>query len=82
MPRFPEMEEAFGSVIRGVLAQRRAARKRGAATEASSSGARYGLFTTPAKGLGDPGWGAGTASSQPPRNDVSDGNSGAERRTC
>lgn len=53
LPRFPEMEEAFGSVIRGVLAQRRAARKRGGGAEASSSGARYGLFTTPAKGLGD-----------------------------
>jgi oxygen-dependent protoporphyrinogen oxidase len=53
LPRFPEMEEAFGSVIRGVLSQRRAAQKRGGGTEASGSGARYGLFTTPARGLGD-----------------------------
>lgn len=55
LPRFPEMEEAYGSVIRGVLAQRRTAQKRGNAgsSENTGSGARYGLFTTPAKGLGD-----------------------------
>jgi oxygen-dependent protoporphyrinogen oxidase len=55
LPRFPEMEKAYGSVIRGVLAQRKATPKRGAGAsgESSGSGARYGLFTAPAKGLGD-----------------------------
>lgn len=55
LPRFPEMEQTFGSVIRGVLAQRKAASRRGSSdsAKASGSGARYGLFTTPARGLGD-----------------------------
>lgn len=55
LPRFPEMEEAYGSVIRGVLAQRKSAQNRGSAAtpESSGSGARYGLFTAPAMGLGD-----------------------------
>lgn len=54
LPRFPEMEATCGSVIRGVLAQRKAARAAGkTATTESSSGARYGLFTAPARGLSD-----------------------------
>jgi oxygen-dependent protoporphyrinogen oxidase len=49
MPRFLDMEEKYGSVIRGTLAE--AGTKSGDAT--SGSGARYGLFAAPAKGLGD-----------------------------
>ncbi|MFN5076459.1 MAG: protoporphyrinogen oxidase [Planctomyces sp.] len=51
MPRFPEMEAACGSVIRGVLKQKHTAGR--GASEGSGSGARYGLFATPRRGLGD-----------------------------
>jgi oxygen-dependent protoporphyrinogen oxidase len=51
MPRFPEMEAACGSVIRGVLKQKQTAGR--GASEGSGSGARYGLFATPRRGLGD-----------------------------
>lgn len=51
MPRFPEMEAACGSVIRGVLKQKRVAGR--AASEGAGSGARYGLFAAPRRGLGD-----------------------------
>lgn len=54
MPRFLDMEEKYGSVIRGTLAE--AGAKPGDATSGdanSGSGARYGLFAAPKKGLGD-----------------------------
>jgi oxygen-dependent protoporphyrinogen oxidase len=50
MPRFPEMEQKYGSVIRATLAQEK---NRNSSDDASGSGARYGLFATAAKGLGD-----------------------------
>ncbi|HRA89671.1 MAG TPA: protoporphyrinogen oxidase [Planctomycetaceae bacterium] len=57
MPRFPEMEESHGSVIRATLAQTKASRTKvsgaQAKTDTSGSGARYGLFATAAGGLSD-----------------------------
>ena len=58
MPRFSEMEQSHGSVIRATLAQQKIDRKRssGQHTEIhdfSGSGARYGLFATAAGGLSD-----------------------------
>ncbi len=58
MPRFCEMEQSHGSVIRATLAQQRIDRKRSAEqpnvlNESSGSGARYGLFATAAGGLSD-----------------------------
>lgn len=58
MPRFLEMEQAYGSVIRGTLAQQKQTRSRVAtpgieADTSSGSGARYGLFATAAGGLSD-----------------------------
>ncbi len=50
MPRFLDMEEKHGSVIRGTLAE---AGSRSSEDATSGSGARYGLFAAPAKGLGD-----------------------------
>jgi len=50
MPRFPEMEQKYGSVIRATLAQQK---REGSAGDASGSGARYGLFATAANGLSD-----------------------------
>ena len=50
LPRFPELERVYGSVIRGTLAQQRqqsAARRR----DAGGSGARYHLFLTARDGL-------------------------------
>lgn len=48
MPRFLDMEQSHGSVIRATLAQQ----KSEAASEGTSgSGARYGLFASAAKGL-------------------------------
>ena len=49
LPRFPEMERSHGSVIRGTLAQQK--KQRNDASETSGSGARYGLFMTPQRGL-------------------------------
>ena len=50
MPRFLEMEQSYGSVIRATLAQQKSV----PLEEANSgSGARYGLFATAAKGLSD-----------------------------
>jgi oxygen-dependent protoporphyrinogen oxidase len=49
MPRFIEMEQNYGSLIRALRSQQRAGR-----TEASTaSGARYGLFATPAGGISE-----------------------------
>ena len=58
MPRFSEMEQSHGSVIRATLAQQKIDRKRSSAQQESSSdssgsGARYGLFATAAGGLSD-----------------------------
>ena len=48
LPRFPEMEKKYGSVIRGTLAsQKRTATHPGS----EGSGARYGLFLTAKHGL-------------------------------
>lgn len=48
LPRFPEMEKKYGSVIRGALAgQKRAASD----ADSAGSGARYGLFLTARNGL-------------------------------
>ncbi len=50
LPRFPELERVYGSVIRGTLAQQRqksAAQRR----DSGGSGARYNLFLTPRYGL-------------------------------
>ncbi|MEQ9411161.1 MAG: protoporphyrinogen oxidase [Fuerstiella sp.] len=49
LPRFPDMERDYGSVIRGTLATQKSKTSNASAT--SGSGARYGLFTTPADGL-------------------------------
>lgn len=49
LPRFLEMERDFGSVIRATLAQNKQASRSERST--SGSGARYGLFATPAAGL-------------------------------
>lgn len=58
MPRFCEMEQSHGSVIRATLAQQRIDRNRSAQShnvvnESSGSGARYGLFATAVGGLSD-----------------------------
>ena len=57
MPRFLEMEQSHGSVIRATLAQqkkdRRSSSECGDKDESSGSGARYGLFATAAGGLSD-----------------------------
>jgi len=57
MPRFLEMEQSHGSVIRATLAQQKIDRsrnsRRGGNDESSGSGARYGLFATAAGGLSD-----------------------------
>jgi protoporphyrinogen/coproporphyrinogen III oxidase len=49
LPRFLEMERDYGSVIRATLAQNKQASRSERRT--SGSGARYGLFATPANGL-------------------------------
>ncbi len=57
MPRFPEMEQSHGSVIRATLAQQKIDRHRSSGHKtinaSSGSGARYGLFATAAGGLSD-----------------------------
>ncbi|MBL8813666.1 MAG: protoporphyrinogen oxidase [Planctomycetaceae bacterium] len=57
MPRFLDMEAKYGSVIRGTLAEAKSSARSpggGSSGDASSgSGARYGLFAAPEKGLGD-----------------------------
>ncbi len=50
LPRFIEMEQKYGSVIRATLAEQR--QKNGRPAASSGSGARYGLFATPEHGLG------------------------------
>lgn len=49
MPRFLEMEQSYGGVIRGLRAQRSS----GEAQDPGASGARYGLFTTPRGGIAE-----------------------------
>ncbi|HEY3966883.1 MAG TPA: protoporphyrinogen oxidase [Planctomycetaceae bacterium] len=49
MPRFLEMEQAHGSLIRALRWQQQAGR----GNDATASGARYGLFTTPAGGISE-----------------------------
>lgn len=49
MPRFLEMEEKYGSLIRALQAQK----KRGMTEDSGASGARYGLFMTPQGGIGE-----------------------------
>ncbi|MCA9088571.1 MAG: protoporphyrinogen oxidase [Planctomycetaceae bacterium] len=46
LPRFPEMEQQFGSVIRGLRRQAASSRQ-----QEGASGARYGLFATLAGGM-------------------------------
>ncbi len=58
MPRFSEMEQSHGSVIRATLAQQKLDRKLSAGHQvarhdSSGSGARYGLFATAIGGLSD-----------------------------
>jgi len=58
MPRFSEMEQSHGSVIRATLAQQKGDRNRSSGQhkdihDSSGSGARYGLFATAAGGLSD-----------------------------
>ena len=58
LPRFPEMEQSHGSVIRATMAQQRIDRNRSpqshsVVNESSGSGARYGLFASAAGGLSD-----------------------------
>jgi len=58
MPRFSEMEQSHGSVIRATLAQQRmdrhhSSRPHSVVNESSGSGARYGLFATASGGLSD-----------------------------
>ena len=57
MPRFLDMEKSYGSVIRATLAQRKSPgdgdESAGSDRASSGSGARYGLFATAARGLGD-----------------------------
>ena len=50
MPRFLDMEQSHGSVIRATMAQQKSDDSAGSST---GSGARYGLFVTARKGLGD-----------------------------
>jgi len=47
MPRFLEMEQRHGSLIRALRAQK----KRGGQDDSGASGARYGLFATPLRGI-------------------------------
>lgn len=49
MPRFLEMEQRHGSLIRALQAQK----KRGAQDDSAASGARYGLFATPRRGISE-----------------------------
>jgi protoporphyrinogen/coproporphyrinogen III oxidase len=49
MPRFLEMEQQYGSVIRGLKHQAR----RSADSDPTASGARYGLFATPEAGISE-----------------------------
>jgi protoporphyrinogen/coproporphyrinogen III oxidase len=51
LPRFIEMEQQYGSVIRATLTEQRR-KKEGQSEAESGSGARYGLFATPRNGLG------------------------------
>ena len=51
LPRFPEMEARSGSVIRDALKQKKRAGP--ADPKRAGSGARYGLFAAPRRGLGD-----------------------------
>ena len=55
LPRFPEMERTYGSVIRATQIQEKQKRRAGnhaaGQDDSSGSGARYGLFATPAMGL-------------------------------
>ncbi|MCA9009372.1 MAG: protoporphyrinogen oxidase [Planctomycetaceae bacterium] len=58
LPRFVEMEQSHGSVIRATLAQQkqeheRAANGQDSSEESSGSGARYGMFATAGGGLSD-----------------------------
>lgn len=58
LPRFSEMEQSHGSVIRATLAQQkidcnRSSGPHKAPNDSSGSGARYGLFATAAGGLSD-----------------------------
>jgi oxygen-dependent protoporphyrinogen oxidase len=50
MPRFLDMEQSHGSVIRATLAQKKSERSE---DSSAGSGARYGLFATAKHGLGD-----------------------------
>ncbi|MFO0975881.1 MAG: protoporphyrinogen oxidase [Planctomycetaceae bacterium] len=52
MPRFLDMEAKYGSVIRGTLAEAKSS-AHSSSDATSGSGARYGLFAAPEKGLGD-----------------------------
>lgn len=58
MPRFLDMEQSHGSVIRATMAQQKKDRGRNSgehpdSQDTSGSGARYGLFATAAGGLSD-----------------------------
>ena len=55
MPRFLDMEQRYGSVIRATLAEQKQSNSQTASANAaavSGSGARYGLFAAPKSGLG------------------------------
>jgi len=55
MPEFLNDEQQYGSLLRAVLsraAKARRERKQGTAVAPKESGARYGLFLTPQKGMG------------------------------
>lgn len=47
LPRFLQMEQDYGSLVRGALKQAKARKQ----TDSTSSGARYSLFTTPQNGM-------------------------------
>ncbi|MBS0263127.1 MAG: protoporphyrinogen oxidase [Planctomycetes bacterium] len=49
MPRFLEMEQAYGSVIKALRSQEQSGRS----DDKTASGARYGLFATPAGGISE-----------------------------
>lgn len=49
LPRFPEMERRYGSLIKGMMKQAKA--PQAASSEQSASGARYGLFVSLKKGM-------------------------------
>ena len=53
LPRFQQMERAYGSLIRAARANRKAASKSvaGEAIVAGDSGARYSMFVAPREGL-------------------------------